>query len=374
MRSRRLLAVLPAIASIAALVAAAGPAVASAAPAAASQQTAGPQGTAVTLFPHDIQEIQAAIQQGDTARALEIVRSNPDVAMFHGPSGGTLLHYSASKGLDSLTAALIDAGADLEAKATMGPMNNVVPLAAATITKNISTMALLLDRGAKPNASVGNRQTPLLLAVSVTSVDGARVLLDHGAAVDLGDTYGTPLVHAAGRGDSAMVILLLERGADINSGSAASEQPIGSAAMEGRAGVVRLLLSRGADLEATRAYFDSPASSAAREHPEVATLLKRAWVFGRAAEKGTLAIVRSMSSHEPCFVNERIGGFTPLGLAVRGHHPDVVEALLAAGADPNLTSDVSKTALDLAGDDVAIKNLIINAGGRPGVAEGWRKQ
>lgn len=61
-----------------------------------------------------------------------------------------------------------------------------------------------------------------------------------------------------------------------------------------------------------------------------------------AAAKGQTDELRSLVEKDPSLVNAHSAeGFTPLGLAVFFGHPETVQALLAAGADVNLTSSES---------------------------------
>ena len=58
-----------------------------------------------------------------------------------------------------------------------------------------------------------------------------------------------------------------------------------------------------------------------------------------AAAKGQADELRSLIESDPVLLNAYSPeGFTPLGLAAFFGHAETVEALLAAGADPNLTS------------------------------------
>ena len=62
-------------------------------------------------------------------------------------------------------------------------------------------------------------------------------------------------------------------------------------------------------------------------------------------------------------------GLTPLMVASRGGHADVVKVLLEAGAaDPNLKSENGETALDIAQrtQNSEIADLLRRAGGRSG--------
>ena len=77
-----------------------------------------------------------------------------------------------------------------------------------------------------------------------------KLLLERGADVESKDDAGqTSLSRAAWNGHEAVVKLLLERGADVESKDDAGETPLSWAARNGHEAVVKLLLEKGANVE-----------------------------------------------------------------------------------------------------------------------------
>jgi ankyrin repeat protein len=156
------------------------------------------------------------------------------------------------------------------------------------------------DRGADTMLTVGT--TPLLRAAKAVDVPAIRLLLEHGAQVDLPTTRGvTPLLAAAGVAYSgldtrgryraeeaglAAVTLLLDAGADINARDSTGATALHGAAAAGWNPVVSLLAARGADLfakdargrtavELTRGEASTSGRSAgAAPRPETEALLR----------------------------------------------------------------------------------------------------
>jgi len=90
-------------------------------------------------------------------------------------------------------------------------------LAIASRNAQLSTMSVLIGAGANPNLrdAGGNRWVPLQHAVHKHRTTAVAFLLTHGAAVDgPGDRGLTPLMMAAASGQTDVVQLLLDHGAD----------------------------------------------------------------------------------------------------------------------------------------------------------------
>jgi hypothetical protein len=94
-------------------------------------------------------------------------------------------------------------------------------------------------------------QTPLSWAARNGYEAVVKLLLEKGAELESKDNrYGqTPLSWAAGSGHEAVVKLLLEKGAELESKSRNGQTPLSWAAEDGHEAVVKLLLEKGAELE-----------------------------------------------------------------------------------------------------------------------------
>lgn len=126
-------------------------------------------------------------------------------------------------------------------------------------------------------------QTPLSRAAQRGYEAMVRLLLEKGAAIESKDdgsraTGGlgrNPLLWAAERGHEAVVRLLLEKGAAIESKDYMGWTPLSLAAKRGDEAMVRLLLEKGALIESNDSFGLTPLSWAAeRRHEAVVRLLK----------------------------------------------------------------------------------------------------
>jgi len=125
------------------------------------------------------------------------------------------------------------------------------------------------------NAKCYHDRTPLYIASREGHVDAVRVLLDHGAHVNLqNDVNWTPLHEASDEGHLKVVQLLLEHEATLNAQTIYGSTPVYLASTNGHLEVVRLLLGHGADVHIQTSFGQIPFQSAAAEgHHDVAQLL-----------------------------------------------------------------------------------------------------
>ena len=215
-------------------------------------------------------------------------------------------------------AALLDAGADVNARDADGE----TPLHKAVQQEDDSAVfvvTLLLEAGADVNARTNDGQTPLHQAASLGSVAALAALLEAGAEVDARTNDGRTSLHQAREGGRpAAAVVLLEAGAD----PALRDQ-------EGR-----LYDPVGCEHWGTRTFFS------------FATLNDVTVCLDAGADPRDPIHAeppRAPNSFRPAYTPPP---FPPLHTAVaHTRDPDVITALLQAGADVNARGEWDRTAL-----------------------------
>jgi len=237
------------------------------------------------------------------------------------------------------------------------------PLHAAASAGRAGCAELLLTRGADPEMLCPLGRTPLMLAAAAGHDGAVGALLRNSAAVDTASPHGvTALVLAAGAGVATTVALLLNAGGDAQPNRGV--QPVHAAGAMGHAEVVEMLLVAGASPMATRdGRGDSLLSVAAfRGHLAVVELLLRANapVSGRtmtmAAGGGSCDVMLALLRREPRA--NQLDGDTPLVVAARAGHADMVLLLLGRGS-PNCGAALMAAAAN--GDPSTVTALVRGA-------------
>ena len=110
--------------------------------------------------------------------------------------------------------------------------------------RDLNWLTFLLGKGARPDIQDKNGTTPLAIAAQLGWVDGADMLLRMRASVDMPNSRGeTPLILAVQKRDSAMVRLLLGKGANPKrTDSAAGYSALDYARQDPRAATVLKML------------------------------------------------------------------------------------------------------------------------------------
>jgi Raf kinase inhibitor-like YbhB/YbcL family protein len=180
-------------------------------------------------------------------------------------------------------------------------------------------VGLLLSKGADVNATTSGGVNALMMACLGGYADAARSLISAKADVRATDNQGrTALMAAASSGSRAAVDALLKAGADVGAKDASGGTALTYAAAEGQADAADALQKHGAK-------------------PSNMELIL-------AAGRCNTSIVRSFVA-SGMSVNVSEAGTTPLIVAAGGDCVDVVDVLLARGAQVDATNSDGWTAL-----------------------------
>jgi ankyrin repeat protein len=283
--------------------------------------------------------------------------------------------------------ALLDAGAAVATADSYGE----TPLTLACASGDGVVVQRLLAAGAKADGTRWDGETVMMLAAGSGSLEAVKALAARGADVNAAEPGRgqTPLMWAAAEGHSDVIRGLVELGAKVDATSKSGFTPLVFAVIKGDAPSVKALLDKGADPNYTLPSGSKPlmvALSNGRTPAAMALLEGGARVTARdektgntplhlAAQQGNLTLVDALlarkadpnartnkSAPVPAKVNGDIprpaaGEQTPLMLAARRDHEDVMRALVAAGADPTLRAQDGSNLLMMAAVGARIKTV-----------------
>jgi ankyrin repeat protein len=187
-----------------------------------------------------------AVNAGDLIRVRALIAEGAPVDRLE--LSGTALHLATAKGYVAIAAALIDAGANLEAE---GDPVGSHPLHIAAIAGQPVVAALLLDRGADIDSRNQEGRTPLMVAAAFKRDSVALTLVAAHADLNAVDAVEKAVIHhAAISGDADLILMLLARGVDVNQQNSFSGMaPLHYAAGFGDLPTIQVLASHGADLD-----------------------------------------------------------------------------------------------------------------------------
>ncbi len=349
--------------------------------------------------PDDLRLIQAVKSQ-NVESVQGLLKQNVDVNAAQG-DGSTALHWAAD--LDNLPIAdlLLRAGARVNAANDLG----ATPLYLACRNRSASMVDRLLAAGADANSKLLNGETALMTCARTGEPKTVKALLVHGADAKAKEPAHdqTALMWAAAQTHPEAVAMLIEFGADVWARSRAYEQtvvgeetqragreelnytvirgggtPLLFAARNGDAESVKLLLAAGTSADDSLPDGTSAlvlAAHSGQTDAAIALLDKGAdpntmgvgyTALHAAVLRSDLKLVKALLAHR-ADPNLRMTkgtpvrrdttdfnllapliGSTPYLLAAKFLEPEIMQALVAGGADPKLTMPNGATPLMLA--------------------------
>ncbi|KAK2902985.1 hypothetical protein Q8A67_007698 [Cirrhinus molitorella] len=168
------------------------------------------------------------------------VRDEPDL------EGRTAFMWAAGKGSDDVIEIMLDLKKDLDINMT--DKYGGTALHAAALSGHVSTVRLLLERGAMVDPLDVMKHTPLFRACEMGHRDVILTLIKGGARVDLVDIDGHSALHWAALGGNAEVCeVLMENGISPNLQDHAGRTPLQCAAYAGYINCMALLIQHDAD-------------------------------------------------------------------------------------------------------------------------------
>jgi len=292
--------------------------------------------------------------------------------------GVTPLYLACVNGSAPLIAKLLDAGADANSATTEGE----TALMTVARTGSVEAAKVLLSHGADVNSKEQWRQqTPLMWAVAESHPEMAQELIAHGADVNARQvTWNwerqmtkeprekwmplgglTPLLFAARQGCVECARVLLKAGAGINAADPNNITPMLLALINGHYDFAAFMIDQGADPNLADETGRTPLFAAVDDH----TMPESNLPAPREIDNNltSIDVIKTLLAHganvnaqlkkqQPYRTKVDRGndtmlgtGTTPMLRAAKAGDAEVIEALLAKGADPKIPTKFGITPL-----------------------------
>ena len=293
--------------------------------------------------------LHAAAEGGNSSIMRSMLSYDIDINSKDDESSVTPLMIAVKRNHVEVVKYLLQKGADISLTTESNKRN---ALHIASQYGSVEAMEMLLSYDLRPDSRDVEGNTPLACAAASGQIEAVNCLLKHGADPFLKGKHGRSLLHFAAQSDNVIIIeTMLSKGLDIDSrGETQGETPLMLSIASGKLEAAKYLLEKGAD-------------ESLKSTPGKISLLSI------ASGAGSIAAIEMLLSHG-CNIDSRDGGGdTALMRAATLGNTEVVEYLLAQGANPLLTnrSDLGLLHLAAASDNVLTikavlsKNFDINA-------------
>jgi ankyrin repeat protein len=314
-----------------------------------------------------------AVHRNDQATVDQLIRAGANVKVAN-RFGMVPLSMAAENGNTAIVERLLKAGADPNATLPGGE----TALMTAARAGDVSVLKVLLVHGANVNAKESTRdQTALMWAAAQGNDDAVKLLVEVGAEVNARSTelktfhenayvsgrknadsperlpMFTPFLFAVRGGHIKSAEILLDKGANVNDKAPDGTSALHIACINAHWELAGMLVDHGADVN-----VESPGGTVLHEIADVraAKTLVKAGGLPPPEGSGTMTameLVQKVVAHGGN-VNARITkpqkvtygtrpgpqvGLTPLLLTTIPADPEYMRVLLAAGADPKLTTN-----------------------------------
>jgi ankyrin repeat protein len=251
------------------------------------------------------------IQSGNRKTALDRIRTGGADVNEAQPDGTRPIHWAVYK----VDYELIDALIAKKAKVDVTNEFGSTPLAEAVKLADARMVKMLLDAGAGVEGANEDGETALMLAIKTEELSIVEMLVKAGSNVNTVEKFQnqTPLMWAA-------------------------------AAPKNASAMVKLLLSKGADVKARALYSDWPnqiSSEPRAQYRPVGGLTALLY----ASRNGCYDCVEALIGAGADVNVPTPEGVTPLMVALDNDHNDVAKLLLGRGANPHISDWWGRTAL-----------------------------
>nr|QQY02505.1 transient receptor potential cation channel 3 [Cryptocotyle lingua] len=298
----------------------------------ATRQLVQEPGIDIELEDHDLMRpihMASLHKEVEITRQLLMVNADP-LAMTQ--SGCTPLHFACATGDLELVQLILDA-IMIRFKSTSSPFNitnrdGESPLHWAVANGYAEVARFCIEHGADANLTPKSEETCLHMAARVGSVSTTKLLLSFGVHIDAEDLLLQTALHkAAERNNSEVMKLLLQNGSDLENQDHDAYTPLLLAAARGQLEVTQLLIDAGANI-------------AAQEKMAKGLI----YLCAEADEVEVLRLILQHPKAKQLIDVPNIYDDTPLHVAAKNGHLDIVKLLLENGANVSSKNEKERTA------------------------------